>query len=113
MVKRGDVVIVDFGVRVGSAPAKRRPAVVVQSDRFNASRLNTCVVVALTSNLALAEYPGNVFLPMSATGLRRDSIAVATQVATLDLAVVIETVTALPPTLLDEIDRGLRLVLDL
>lgn len=109
MVRRGEVVVIDFGTVIDHGPAKRRPAIVIQDDRFNASRLATTMVVALTSKLSRAEYPGNVFLPASATGLSRDAIAVATNVTTVDLDRIVESVGIPPPTLLADVDRGLRL----
>jgi mRNA interferase MazF len=36
LTRRGQVCWVDFGEPRGSAAAKRRPAVIVQSDRYNA-----------------------------------------------------------------------------
>ncbi len=74
MVTKGDLYWLDFDPAVSSAPLKRRPAVVVQSDHFNRSRLSTVVVAAISSNTALADHPGNVFLPAATTGSPRDSV---------------------------------------
>ena len=46
----------------GSESRGRRPALVVQHDRFNRSAIATTVVAAITSNLRLAAMPGNVRL---------------------------------------------------
>ena len=46
----------------GSGPDYRRPVVIVQSDLFNESRINTVIVAILTSNLNLAAAPGNVMI---------------------------------------------------
>lgn len=66
------------------APAKRRPVLVVSSDAFDRSRIRTVVCVAITSNLRLAEAPGNVLITSGKTGLRKDSVADVSQVVTLD-----------------------------
>lgn len=50
---------------VGSSPGGRRPVLVLQSDRFNRSRISTIVIATITSNLNLANSPGNVLLPES------------------------------------------------
>ena len=50
---RGDLYWVDFGVPTGSAAGFRRPAVVLQSDEYNATALNTVVVVPLQVTLIL------------------------------------------------------------
>jgi mRNA-degrading endonuclease toxin of MazEF toxin-antitoxin module len=47
-----DVCWYDFGAPHGSKAAKRRPAVVVQSDACNACRPNTTLVVRVMSGLA-------------------------------------------------------------
>ena len=46
----------------GSEPGYRRPVLVVQADAFNRSRIQTTLVVVLTSNLRLLDAPGNVLL---------------------------------------------------
>ena len=97
----------------GSAPGFRRPVVVVQSDAFNRSRIQTVVAVALTTNLRLADAPGNVLIPRESSGLPKDSVANVSQMVTLDRAGLTKRERRLPALMLREIDRGLRLVLDL
>lgn len=113
MIRRGSVWWAHLGEPRGSAPAKRRPVLVVQSDPLNRSLLATCVVASLTSNTALAEHPGNVFVPAGASGLGRDSVVNVSQVSTIDRADLSDEAGALPSYLLEEVDRGLRLVLAL
>jgi len=48
-MKRGDVVLCFFP-HAGSAPAKRRPALVVQSDYYN-QRIVNLLVAGITGNL--------------------------------------------------------------
>jgi mRNA interferase MazF len=85
----------------------------VQSDPFNASRLNTTVAAVITSNTALAAMPGNVFVPSGASGLPRDSVVNVTAIVTLDKAELEPETTHLPASLMDDVDRGLRRVLGL
>jgi mRNA interferase MazF len=113
VIVRGSVCWADLGDPAGSRPAKRRPVLVVQADPFNASRLNTVLVLAITSNTELAVMPGNVFLPAAASGLPRDSVVNVTAVVTLDKQDLDHPVGRLPRHLQDEVDRGLRLVLAL
>lgn len=79
MISHGDVTWVDFGSPRGSEPARRRPAVVMQEDWLIASTIATILVVPLTSNVALEVFPGNVLVPLDASGLDRDSVAVVSQ----------------------------------
>jgi len=98
----------------GSEPGYRRPAVVVQANPFNKSRIATAIVVVLTSNLELARAPGNVLLPKSATGLPKDSVADVSQILTVDRTDLDdEAVSSLPKAYMDDLDDGLRLVLAL
>lgn len=80
VIAHGDVVWVDFGSPRGSEPAKRRPAVVMQEDWLLASDIATVLVVPLTSNIGLEAFPGNVLVPLDASGLEKDSVAVVSQV---------------------------------
>ncbi len=84
VIEQGDVVWVDLGSPRGSEPGGRRPAVVLQHDRFNRSRISTVVVAAITSNLKFADAPGNVRLRKGEAGLSRPSVVNVTQIATLD-----------------------------
>lgn len=45
VIRQGDVYWADLGAPRGSAPADRRPVVVIQSDPFNQSRLRTVMVI--------------------------------------------------------------------
>jgi mRNA interferase MazF len=112
-VRKGELYWVDFGPINSSAPAKRRPAAVVQADDFNQSRLATVIVAAITSNTGLASYPGNVFLPAAVVGLPRDSVLNVTVLATVDRRDLIERIGELPNHLVAELNLGLGLVLDL
>ena len=113
MIQRGEVCWVDFGEPRGSAPAKRRPAVVVQSDQYNQSRIATVVVLPISSNTVLARHPGNVFLPDLASGLPRDSVVNVSQPMTVDRTDIDPTGTILPGNLMEAVDAGLRRVVGL
>ncbi len=115
MTRRGEVFWVDLGEPAGSAPAKRRPVLIVSADAFNRSRLRTVLAAAITSNSALAAYPGNVFLPAIATGLSKDSAVNVTQLVTLNREDLEgqEPAGEVPGYLMIDVDAGLRLVLDL
>lgn len=69
VISRAEIYWADLGQPTGSRPDKRRPVLVIQSEPYNASRLTTVLVAAITSNTALATMPGNVFRPAAATGL--------------------------------------------
>ncbi len=72
----------DLGAPRGSAPAPRRPVLVISADPYNRSSLRTVTVVVLTSTTQLAALPGNVVVPADIGGLPQDSVVDVTQVAT-------------------------------
>lgn len=113
MTERGDICWVDHGPVVSSAPAKRRPVLVVQADAFTRSQLHTVVVAVMTSNTGLAGVPGCVFAPAAVTGLPKDSVVMPMQLVTLDREHLGPTVGRLTTPLLTDVDAGLRRALSL
>jgi mRNA interferase MazF len=89
VIQRGEIWWADLPEPAASEPGYRRPVLVVQSDDFNRSRIATAIVVVITSNLNLAQAPGNVLLPQRITGLPKDSVANISQVLTIDKSLVI------------------------
>jgi mRNA interferase MazF len=113
VIARGRIYWANLGEPMGSAPAKRRPVLVTQHDRLNRSTISTVVVAVVTSNTQAAEHPGNVFLPAAASGLPKDSVVNVSRLATLNKDQLEQQAGALPAYLLDDVDSGLRLILDL
>ena len=113
MTERGTICWADLDEAHGIKPAKRRPVLVIQSDPFNASRLNTTIAAVITSNTALAAMPGNVFLPAAVSGLPKDSVINVTALVTLDKTDLEEPAGYAPASVMDDVDRGLRRVLGL
>ena len=91
----------------------RRPAVVVQHDRFNQSAISTTVVAAVTSNLRLALMPGNVRLRAGEAGLPKPSVVNVSQLMTVDRDRLRERIGALSKVRVDEVLEGLGLVVGL
>ncbi len=112
VVRQGEVYWVSFPGERGSEPWGRRPALVLQNDRFNRSRLNTVVVVAITSNLRYATLPGNVRLRRGEGNLPKASVVNVTQLQTIDRAYLQEKIGTLPNRLLRRVWEGVQLVLE-
>ena len=113
MIQRGEIWWASLPEPLGSEPGGRRPVLIVQADSFNESLIQTVLSVILTTNLRLARAPGNVLLRSHQTGLQKDSVANVSQIATVDRRFLTERIGELPGSLLQRIDEGLRLVLDL
>lgn len=112
-VRRGEIWWASLPSPSGSGPGYRRPVLIVQSNPFNESRISTVVVAVMTSNIALADAPGNVRLTRSDSGLAKVSVVNVSQIVTLDRTVLTERVRAVAATILNKVDEGLKLVLAL
>jgi mRNA interferase MazF len=111
VMTQGEVWWADLGEPVGSAPAFRRPVVIVQGDALNRSRIATVVCVPLTSNVKWADAPGNVLLRARWTGLARDSVANDSQIVALDKLQLTERTGKLSNRQLQAVLQGIDLVL--
>jgi mRNA interferase MazF len=112
VIRQGEVYWLRFAGQ-GSEPEGRRPAVVVQHDRFNRSAIQTTIVAAITSNLRLAGMPGNVRLRKGEANLPRSSVVNITQLRTVDRDRLAERVGHLAPGRMREVLEGLGLVFGL
>ena len=112
-IRRGEIWWADLPAPRRSEPGYRRPVLVIQADSFNLSRIQTTIVAVITTNLDLAEAPGNVLLPARMSGLARDSVVNVSQLLTLDCGFLTEQAGALPSRLQRSVDEGLRMVLQL
>ncbi|MBC7946050.1 MAG: type II toxin-antitoxin system PemK/MazF family toxin [Burkholderiales bacterium] len=113
MVNRGDIWWAALPDPVASEPGYKRPVIIIQSDTFNRSRIQTVIGVALTSNLRLAEAPGNVRLSARKTRLPKDSVANVSQIVTIDEVFLTDRCGHLDAETMLRIDAGIRLVLSL
>lgn len=111
MVALGKIWWIDFSDPVGSSPGYRRPAVIISSDRFNRSRLNTVIVATITSNTRLSREPGNVTLPDKL--VPKPSAVNVTALFAVDRDQLVDHVTDLPVLESRALDDGLRLILSL
>jgi mRNA interferase MazF len=110
---RGEVWWADLPTPVGSGPGYRRPVLIIQSDAFNMSRIQTVVVAAITSNLELAAAPGNVPLRARSAGLERDSVVNVSQVLTVDRKLLTNWIGVVSAQQMSRVNAGLRSVLSL
>jgi mRNA interferase MazF len=112
-VRRGEIWWASHGEPQGSGPGYRRPVLVVQSNEFNDSAIRTLICAAITSNLRLADAPGNVRVGRRVGGLPQDSVVDVSQLITLDKHLLTEKVGRLPAQSLQDVEAGIKLVLAL
>jgi mRNA interferase MazF len=111
VIKQGDIFWLDLGKPSGSEPGFRRPAVVVQGNRFNDSAIKTIVICVITSNLTRADAPGNVMLQRREGGLKKQSVVNVSQLYTVNKSQLTEKIGKLSPARVVEIVAGIKLVL--
>ncbi len=113
---RGEIRLADLDPVRGSEADKRRPAVIVSTDRANsaAARLGRGVVtvVPVTSSTERI-FPFQTMLPAAATGLRKDGKAQAEQVRSIAVERLGAVLGQVPSEVMKQLDDALRLHLQL
>lgn len=112
-MKRGQLWWAELPKPVKSEPGYKRPVLIIQANEFNVSKISTVIVVAITSNIKLADAPGNIYLAKAKSGLSKDSVANVSQILTLDKSFLVEPIGTLDRVTISQIDEGLQLVLSL
>src|SRR5215470_11389818 len=112
-MRRGEIWWASLPEPSGSGPGFRRPLLIISADSFNQSLINTVIAAVITSNLRLADAPGNVRLPIRGTGLARPSVVNVSQIITVDREFLTERIGKLNSELLRQTENGIRLVLSL
>jgi mRNA interferase MazF len=112
-MRRGELWWADLGLSRSSAPALRRPILIISADEYNRSNLRTVTVAVLTTNVKLAALPGNVAIPADIAALNADSVVNVTKIATIDRAALDDRIGALPDWLTTQVDAGLTRALAL
>jgi len=113
VIQRGDIYWVNFSPGKGSEPTGRRPGLVIQSDALNDSKLNTVVMLAITSTLKFGELPGNVILRKGEANMPRKCVINVTQIKSVDKMSLAEKIGTLSNQKIEEVVQGLKLVMDM
>ncbi len=113
VISRGEIWWADLPAPTGSEPGYKRPVLVVQSDSFNKSPIDTVIVLTLSTNLALADAPGNILLSTRQSGLPKKSVVNVSQIVAADKSFLTEKVKKVEESIINEVEEGLRLVLAL
>lgn len=113
VIKRGEIWWAELPEPAGSEPGYRLPLLILQSDDFNKSKINTTIAVTLTTNLNLSSAPGNIFLSKRESKLPRESVINISQIVTIDKSFLMKKVSTVSEKIMSEVETGLRLVLRL
>lgn len=112
VIRQGEIYWVDLGEPRGSEHSYRHPHIVVQNNLFNASKINTVVVCALTSNLKRAKAPGNVLLEKGEANLLKKSVVNISQIYTVNKSDLIEKIGRVSQNRVQQILDGINLLLE-
>jgi mRNA interferase MazF len=114
---RGDIVLVSFPYASGGG-AKRRPALVVQSDHNNA-RLSNTIIVQIASNISRVDREATQVLVDPSTadgqsaGLLSPSAVTCENITSVANVRVTRKVGSLSPSLLQQVNEALKASLDI
>jgi mRNA interferase MazF len=111
VIRNGSIYWVDFSPGKGPEPIGRRPGLVIQNDILNDSKLNTVVMLAITSTMKFGELPGNVTLRKGEANLPKRCVINTTQIKSVDKKSIKEKIGTLSKKRMDEVHAGLKLVL--
>jgi mRNA interferase MazF len=113
VIRSGSIYWVDFSPGKGSEPMGRRPGLVIQNDALNDSRINTVIMLAITSTLKFGELPGNIVLQKGEANMPRRCVINVSQIKSVDRKSIQEHIGALSDKRMAEIYQGLRLVMSI
>jgi len=113
VVERGEIWWSELPEPVGSGPGYDRAVLIIQSEFFNESAIKTVIVAIITTNMDLAEMPGNISLTKRVSGLPKISVVNLTQLFTIDKRLLKEYVGSLPAKKIEQVDLSLKFVLSL
>ena len=111
VIRNGSIYWVDFSPEKGSEPIGRRPGLVIQNDILNDSKLNTVVMLAITSTMKFGELPGNVTLRKGEANLPKRCVINTTQIKSVNKKSIKEKIGTLSKKRMDEVHAGLKLIL--
>ncbi|MEK6848358.1 MAG: type II toxin-antitoxin system PemK/MazF family toxin [Nanoarchaeota archaeon] len=111
-IKRGEIVLVNLEPVKGSEQGKIRPALIIQNDISNLYSPTT-IIAPITSKVYEKEYPTNVFLMTSDSGLKIDSTILLNQIRTIDKSRIIKKISKIDAILMRKVDEAIRISLNL
>ncbi|MEI7846875.1 MAG: type II toxin-antitoxin system PemK/MazF family toxin [Chloroflexota bacterium] len=107
-VNQGEVYWVMLPEADGLGAAIAHPQVIIQADVINHSRIQSVVVVALTTNPKRVNEPGNVLLEVGEANLPKASIVVVSQVTNVAKADLGAYIGQLSAQRVEQILAGMR-----
>ena len=112
VIRRGDVFYADLRPVVGSEQGGIRPVLIIQNDIGN-RHSPTVICAAITSRMNKAKLPTHVEIDARRCEIVKDSVILLEQLRTIDKTRLRDRVCHLDENVLREVDRALRVSLEL
>jgi mRNA interferase MazF len=113
VIRKGSVYWINFSPGKGSEPMGRRPGLVLQNNVLNDSKLNTVIVLAITSTMKYGELPGNVALRKGEANLKKECVVNVTQIKSVDKRSVQEKIGTFSDKRMKEVYEGIKLIMNI
>ena len=108
---RGELWWADYGFPFGTEPGYRRPVIILQNDFFNSSKINTTIVIPLSTNILLADVPGNVFIDKKESNLSKDSVILLSQIGVIDKQRLIKKISKINKDIMNKIEDNIAFII--
>lgn len=109
-MKRGDVYYCDLSPVIGSEQGGIRPVVIIQNDKGNRYS-NTVIIAPISKKMSKPPIPTHVIF--SSSHLSYVSMILLEQIRTIDKSRLQQWICTLDDKVIDEVNRALRISLDL
>ena len=113
VIRKGSIYWVDFSPGKGSEPMGQRPGLVIQCDAINDSKINTVIMLAITSTLRYGDLPGNITLHKGEANMPKRCVINISQIKSVDKNSIKGKIGTLSKEKMESVEQGLRLILDL
>ena len=113
VIRKGSIYWVDFSPGKGSEPMGRRPGLVIQANAINDSKINTVIMLAITSTMRYGDLPGNVALQKGEANMPKRCVINVSQIKSVDKNSIREKIGTLTKEKMVAVTEGIKLVLDL
>ncbi len=106
-LRRGDIVIVDFGKQIGSEQSGKRPALIIQNDKGN--KFSPTVIICGITSQNKKKIPTHVEVCPEETGLKYHSVILFEQVRTIDKSRVYDVIGHVSENLLEKCNKSIAI----
>ena len=91
----------------------QRPGLVIQSNAINDSRINTVILLAITSTLRYGDLPGNVTLHKGEANMPKRCVINVSQIKSVDKNSIKEKIGTLSKDKMTKVEEGVKLIMDM